>query len=148
MRIRFAQVVISFSVWGMGCMTVPSVSHRKYEFPKNSVFLEMPTAPRGHVIEKLGLVRAKVNFPSFDPERPEVEGDTYCRNYYNQAALQLLKFSQDKGGNAVANVRSVVFYLDGKHELFKAPECSDDGAEGQILLQGIAIRYKKVVVAE
>jgi hypothetical protein len=31
---------------------------------------------------------------------------------------------------------------DGKSETYKTPECSDDGGEGQILTQGVAVKWK------
>jgi uncharacterized protein YbjQ (UPF0145 family) len=75
-----------------------------------------------------------------------MEQDTYseglCRNYYNKAAYLLLKEAKKVGADAVIQVRSVVFMLDGKMSEFSTPECSDDGAEGEILLRGIAIKYK------
>ena len=35
----------------------------------------------------------------------------------------------------------VVYFRDGKSPRYKTPECADDGNEGQILLEGKAIRY-------
>ena len=72
----------------------------------------------------------------------EKDGDL-CRNYFNKAVQDLVKFAHDAGGDAVIDVKSVVLLLDGKTEMYPRPECSDEGAEGQALVRGIAIRWKK-----
>jgi hypothetical protein len=89
--------------------------------------------------EKLGLVRSKVNFLTLDPGREESE---LCRNYFNKAVKDLVKTAKNKGGDAVIDVKSVVFFEDGHMELYSTPECSDDGMEGQVLTQGIAVKWK------
>jgi hypothetical protein len=43
----------------------------------------------------------------------------------------------------VIDVKSVVFLENGKSELYPSAECADDGMEGQVLSQGIAIRWKE-----
>jgi hypothetical protein len=35
--------------------------------------------------------------------------------------------------------------LDGKMEEHETAECSDDGAQGEVLVRGVAIRYKPKV---
>jgi hypothetical protein len=94
----------------------------------------------GYRIEKLSVVKSKINFTSLDPNRDE---ETLCKNAYNQGAQALVKKAKAMGGHAVEGLRSVVFYFDGKSELMLTPECSDEGGEGQILVQGQAIRYLK-----
>lgn len=113
----------------------PTVKH--YDFPKGVAFLNEPK----RLYDKLGVVRTKVNFQSLDVNHDE---DMLCRNYYNKAVSDLVKRSRAHGGDAVIDVQSVVFLDDGHVERYKTPECSDDGYEGQILAQGIAIRWKKL----
>ena len=113
---------------------MPTPSHKKYTFPPN-VYLESVERP----YEILGRVRAKVDYETLDANREEKD---LCRNYYKKAATELLELAKKKGGDAVLEVRSVVFLVDGRTENYKTPECSDDGAEGQVLLQGIAVKWK------
>lgn len=121
-----------------GCSSDPaSPTVKHYEFPKGAAFLDEPTKP----FEKLGVVRTEVNYQSLDVNHDE---DMLCHNYYNKAVTDLVKRSRDHGGDAVIDVQSVVFLDDGHVEKYKTPECSDDGFEGQILAQGIAIRWKKL----
>jgi hypothetical protein len=35
----------------------------------------------------------------------------------------------------------VVFLADGRRETFDRPECTDDGEEGDVLVQGVAIQW-------
>ena len=51
--------------------------------------------------------------------------------------------ARHQGADAVVDIKSVVFLENGKQETYSTPECSDDGFEGQILLQGVAIKWKK-----
>ena len=67
-----------------------------------------------------------------------------CKNYYNKAARALLKEAKKVGADAVIKVRSIVMTMDTKVQEFPTPECSDDGAEAEILLRGIAIRFKRL----
>ena len=90
--------------------------------------------------QKLGVVRSKVNFSSADPFGEEAD---LCRNYYNRAVKDLVQLALKQQGDAVIDVRSVVLYQDGTTATFQTPECSDDGLEGQILAQGIAVRWQK-----
>lgn len=88
--------------------------------------------------KKLGQVRTKVNYNTLDWIHEE---DQLCRNYYNKGVHDLVKRAQDQGADAVIDIQSVVFNdLDGE-ETYPTPECSDDGQEGQILLQGIAVKW-------
>lgn len=113
---------------------MPEPKHVWKTFPEGA-FLGKPPKP----YQSLGVVRSKINFQTLDPNHDEV---MLCKNYFNQAARKLLEIARSKGADAVIEVKSVVFTMDGKSELFSTPECSDDGAEGQILAQGTAVRWK------
>lgn len=91
--------------------------------------------------EVLGVVKSKVNFPTLDMDKSE---ESLCRNYFNKAVHQLLEYARKNGGDAVIDVKSVVFLVDGRQETYSTPECSDDGDEGQILTQGVAIRWLEI----
>ena len=117
------------------CTTLPEPKFDKATFPENA-FVDDVTRP----YTKLGPVRSKVDFNMLDPGREEAE---LCRNYYNRAVRDLLKFAREKGADAVIGVRSVVMLENGKYENYKTPECSDEGQEGQILTQGIAVKWKR-----
>ena len=88
--------------------------------------------------EVLGTVRSKAEFPTLDPANEE---DALCANYFNKAVKDLVRRAKDKGADAVIKVSSVVFYENGRMESFPRPECSDDGEEGQVLVQGNAIKW-------
>ncbi len=79
-----------------------------------------------------------MNFPSLDVRNSEA---ALCKNYYNKAVTDLVKMAKEKGADAVLEVRSVVFYENGASDLLKGAECSDDGREGQILAQGLAVKW-------
>lgn len=117
---------------------MPTASHRPFKFPENAFFL--PPAGKEDV---LGSVKSKVNFNSLDLEH---EDEILCGNYFNKAVNDLLKAAKDKGADAVVDVRSVVYLMDGRMETFSRPECADDGDEGQVLTQGLAIRWEKPAV--
>lgn len=74
---------------------------------------------------------------------PEHEEKELCRNHFNKAVQDLLKLARKNGAEGIADVKSVVFLYDGRTELYPTPECSDDGEEGQVLLQAVAFRYAK-----
>lgn len=124
-------------IFTVQCTTLPTPKFKAYRFPKDLAFIEEPDRP----YEKLKVIKTKVNFSSMDPTHDENE---LCANYYNKAARDLVKRAKDLGGDAVIKVRSVVFYISGEQQFHKTPECADDGAEGQILLQGVAIRWKSM----
>ncbi len=120
-----------------GCSSsIPRVSHKQFEFPKGKAFLGQPKRP----YEKLGLVRAKANYSTFDPADAD-RGDQLCRNYFNKAVNDLVKFAEDKGGDAVIEIRAVTQLQTGQWEQHKKPECSDEGTEGQSLAEGIAVKW-------
>jgi hypothetical protein len=118
------------------CSSVPTPKHRKYSFSED---VYVSNVKRPYIV--LGQVRTKVDFPSLDPNSEERD---LCRNYYNKASQDLLKRAKDVHADAVIDAKSVVFLEDGRMETYPSPECSDDGEEGQVLLQGIAIKWKPV----
>ncbi len=121
---------------GFACSTIPEPKYKKYTFPQGSVFVDEKPTRRFKVI---GPVRVRVNFSSLNPEREEQE---LCRNYFNKGAKDLLKRAhRELKADAVIEVRSVVYFMDGKSTKYSTPECADDGNEGQVLLEGKAIRY-------
>jgi hypothetical protein len=107
----------------------------QHRFPKDAYVgdVKRPYKP-------LGLVKSRVDFSSLDERREE---DALCKNYYNKAVEDLLKRAREKGADAVIDVKSVVFLEDGRMETYATPECADDGHEGQILAQGIAVQWKQ-----
>lgn len=130
-----AAILLALAAGGdLGCASMPEPKFDKYEFPKKHVHVENVTRPR----KIIGEVKSRVDFTSLDPMRDE---KVLCNNYYNKAAKDLLKFAQEKGADAVIEVRSIVFLEDGRVEAYKTPECSDDGSEGQILLRGLAVKW-------
>lgn len=118
------------------CSSLPKVEHKVYRFP--------PDAYVGDVkrpYNVLGLVKSKIDYQTLDPNYEEKD---LCKNYYNKAVTDLVARARKKGADAVIDVKSVVFLEDGKQEFYKTPECADDGQEGQILAQGIAVHWKPV----
>ena len=123
-----------------GCAsTLPAERHAIYHFPSEAVFVEQPTGENtGRPMKALGWVRSKAHFPTLEQRTHD---SALCRNYYHKAAGQLLKEARKVGADAVIQVRSIVFLFSGQTQEFPTPECSDDGAEGEILLRGIAVQY-------
>lgn len=118
------------------CASLPDTKYKKYAFPEQDVFVDTKPTRRFKV---LGPVRVRVNFDSLNADR---EDQDLCRNYFNKGASDLFKRAKrDHKGDAVIDVRSVVYYMDGKSKKFSTPECADDGGEGQVLMEGRAIRY-------
>lgn len=116
-----------------GCSSVPEIKHTRHSFPPNA-FTHEPKRP----FEKLGLVRARASYVTLDPNQEE---DWLCVNYYNRAVRDLLKFARDAGGNGVVSVRSVTYLMDGRQEMHPTAECTDDGEGGEVLVQGIAVKW-------
>lgn len=113
-----------------------------FRFPETGVYLEEPTgkdADRPYKI--LGWVKAKETWPTLEQDLSN--NQLLCKNYFNKAARSLLKEANKVHGDAVVKMRSVVILLDGKLEEHVTPECSDDGAQGELLVKGIAIQYIK-----
>ena len=117
-----------------GCASFSPPKQKSYDFPKGQAYVNEVKRP----YYRIGVVRSKVNFPSLDPEHDE---QFLCRNYYNKAVADLVKYAKQKGADAVIEVRSVVFFEDGRTQSHKTPECSDDGQEGQILAEGVAVKW-------
>ncbi len=89
----------------------------------------------------LGSVKSKATYVTLDPNH----GDQFlCRNYFNKAVRDLVRLSKDHGGDAVIDVKSLVFYMNGQQDVFSSAQCSDDGATGEVLVQGIAVKWKKL----
>ena len=132
----YRTLILGFFLLLHGCSTIPEVEHDTYEFPKGEAFVKRPKSP----IEILGTVKARVEFPTLDSK---LNFEKLCFNYYNKGVERLLKYARAEDADIVVDVRSVVFLIDGRHELYESPECSDDGQEGQILLQATAARWVK-----
>lgn len=141
---RFAAYVLGVFIVGVslsGCATsLPEERHDTFHFPEKLVYVEEPTGEfQGRQYEVLGWVRTKVHFPTMeqDPNNQKI-----CNNYYNKGARDLLKEAKKAKGDAVIKVRSVVILFNGKTEEYPTAECSDDGAEGEILMKGISVKWK------
>lgn len=128
-------VLILILILPLGCSSLPSVKHSWHKFPEGKAFIGEPKKP----YETLGIVRSEVNFPTLDPENSE---ERLCQNYFNKGVTQLVEYAKKQGGDAVIDVKSVVFLMDGRSEVYPKAECSDDGGEGQVLVRGIAVRWK------
>ncbi len=120
------------------CATLPEPVVKPHSFPKDA-YIDEPGRP----FDTVGLVRTKVEWVSLNPSRDE---DELCVNYYNKAVGDLIKRGRERGADAVIRVRTVTFLIDGRHETHRTPQCSDDGGEGQVLAEGIAIRWKPMEV--
>jgi hypothetical protein len=118
-----------------GCASLPDSQYQKIPFPKKHAHLsETPPFPA----EILGVVRAKISFPTTDPEH---ELEELCLSAFNQGAHDLIKKAKKtyKTATDVIGIQSIVFFLDGTKKAYPQAECSDDGNEGQVLMQGQAI---------
>lgn len=136
--IRFFVVSSCALVFATACTTLPSTRKiEKHAFPKKDAFVGVPERPH----DVIGRVRTKVTWPSL--LNPEFEDDALCKNFYNKAAADLVKRARDAGGDAVADIKTVVFLADGRQEIHSTPECVDDGEEGEILATGVVVRWKK-----
>ena len=118
-----------------GCSTLPPSKYKHYAFPKNEAFYGNTQRP----YRTLGSVRSKVDYDSLDDNHEEKD---LCTNYFNKSVRDLVSMAKKKGGDAVIDVKSVVYLEDGKQESYPRAECSDDGMEGQSLTQGIAVKWK------
>ena len=122
--------ILSFAA----CATVPEPKYTTYKFPSKIAFFGEP----GRAYQVLGPVKSRVEYPSLDPAREEKK---LCENYFNKSVRQLLGYAKKQGADAVIDVSSVVFLEDGRRETYKSAECSDDGMQGQVLTQGIAVKW-------
>ena len=132
---HFAPMLLIAFVLGVGCTTLPEPKVTKYAFPTKTAFIGDPGRP----YQVLGQVRTKKEFMTLDPNHEEA---FLCKNYYNKAVADLVKRSKAQGGDAVIDVKSVVLLVDGRHEYYATAECSDEGDGGQILVQGIAVKWR------
>ncbi len=125
----------------MGCATeLPAEKHSVFSYPDDLVYTELPTGKfKDRPYEVLGWVRSKAHFPTLEQD---VGNQVLCKNYFNKAAAGLLKEAAKAQGDAVIQVRSIVIFMDGSVHEYPTPECSDDGAEGEVLVKGVAIRWK------
>jgi hypothetical protein len=128
---------VGVSALGYGCATLPEPKHEHFQFPQDKAFVGKPERK----YEVLGSVKSKISFQTIDPEAAGVSDKKLCRNYYNAAVQKLVEYAKAKGADAVMDVRSTVFFMDGTSKNYEKPECFDDGAEGQVLTQGIAIKF-------
>jgi len=137
--ISLKRVVLFGAVLGIvsACTSLPTPKVSRYAFPKDGVYLGEPDRP----YEVLGIVRSQATWPTL--LLPDSNEEALCRNHYNKAVKDLLKRARAAGGDAVASIKSVVFLATGKREEYTTPECSDDGESGEILLEGVAVRFKR-----
>ena len=133
--VRKISLLLAIFIALSSCTTLPKVVHEKHKFPQHA-YVGNPERP----FKKLGLVKTKVIYPTLDPDSDE---RVLCKVYYNKAVKDLLKRAHDVKADAVIDVHTAVFMIDGRSEVFKTPECTDDGQEGQVLVEGIAVRWKK-----
>lgn len=126
---------LATTVLAYACASVPENKVKPAVWPKNA-FVDVPAYP----YDILGDVKTRVDYNALDFDHDEF---FLCKNAFARAAKDLVRFARENGGDAVIETRSVVFNLDGSTESFESPECTDDGAEGQILARGIAVRWKR-----
>ena len=93
----------------IGCSTLPPSTFKHHKFPKTEAFYGDITRP----YQTLGTVRSKVDFNSLDDSHEEKD---LCNNYFNKAVRDLVRMSKDKGGDAVIDLKSVVYLADGRQE--------------------------------
>lgn len=118
-----------------GCATgMPNVHHKKISFPKEA-YMGEPDRP----YEKLGLVKSRSDYVSVSADDDETN---LCKNYFNDSVTKLVDLAKEQGGDAVIQVRSVVYLLNGKSEALPSAECAEENGESQNLAMGIAIKWK------
>jgi hypothetical protein len=120
------------------CATLPDQKVERFTYPKEQAIVG---DAKGRPYRVLGTVRSRVDYNSLNPD---VDEKVLCKNYYNKSVRELVRDAKKQGADAVIDVRSVVFYDDGPSKTFPTPECSDDGGQGQILTQGIAVKWKPI----
>jgi hypothetical protein len=110
--------------------------------------VEGPLLPKGvffgappYKHKTLGVVRSTREYPTLNIEMTPALEEAFCRKAFADAVRELLKTAKANGADGVADVHSVVFLADGRRETFDRPECTDDGAEGDVLVQGVAIQW-------
>lgn len=116
------------------CSTLPEAKVARFRFPKDAHVGDVKRPYR-----TLGQVRSRADYNTLNPNQEE---QSLCRNYYNKAVTDMVRIARKAGASAVIDVKTVVFLEDGRVETHATPECSDDGSEGQVLVQGIAVVWK------
>jgi hypothetical protein len=116
------------------CATLPMPSKlHRYAYPKEA-FIRDPKRP----YRVLGVVRSKAEYNSLNPD---FEESALCRNYFNKAVADLVRIARKQDADAVVEVRAVTFLIDGRTEMYPQAECADDGEGGQVLVQGLAVKW-------
>lgn len=140
-RRRGPVALVCLILLSASCSSLPSAEYHEYAFPTASAYPGVPQAK--HI--RLGMVSAKVNYPSMSPPTLDVQREEaeFCRNYFNKAVIEMVALAQKKGGEAIIEIRSVVTYRDGKREVLVGPECTDDGVEGQVVTQAVVVKWLK-----
>ncbi len=132
---KHTQLVLLALVFCSACSSLPTVTHKKYPFPEKAHIGVPKNLPP---YEKLGLVKARATFETMELDS---DPDARCRNYFNKAVKDLVRIAAENKGDAVIDVRSVTFLMDGKTETYPRPECVDEGDVGEVYVQGISIRF-------
>lgn len=104
--------------------------------PKGAFFGEPP-----YRYKSVGVVRATKEYPTLNIEMTEELEEAYCKKAFAEAVRELLQSAKANGADGVADIHSVVFLADGRRETYDRPECTDDGEEGDVLVQGVAIQW-------
>ncbi len=138
-RIRCVALALALTLT-TACTTAVKSEFSLHHFPKGKAFVERPQRP----FEILGSVKAKADFSTLETDEPRRADQSICRNYYNKAVKDLVRLAKRHGGDAVIQVRSVTFLETGQSETYSTPECADDGGEGQVLVTGIVVKWKKM----
>lgn len=107
---------------------------KRYVFPKSKAFVGNVERPYTIV----GTIRTKVTYNSLNPLYDE---QTLCVNFYNKGVHDLVMQAKKVGAEAVIKVQTVTYTPDGKFEVHQTPECTDDGEESEVLLEGVAVNW-------
>lgn len=132
---RVSALGLLIFAWGCASSSLPTAKFERVSFPKDAHIGDVKRP-----YETLGMVRTKINYPSLDPNREE---DQLCQNAFNQAARDLLERARKNKADAIIDLKSVTLLESGQWETHASAQCSDDGQEGQILAQAIAVRWKR-----
>ena len=130
-------LIVAFSVI-VGCAgKKPRSSASSEPLLPGAVFYGAPARK----YQTLGVVRASKSYPTLNQELTDEQEALLCKKAFNDAARELLKNARDNGGDAVADLHSVIYLAEGRRETYDKPECTDDGEEGEVLVQGVAIKW-------
>ncbi len=116
------------------CTSLPKPKQTYYSFPKDA-YIQAPKRP----MQTMGSVKSRADYPSLDATHEEQE---LCRNYFNKAVGDMVRMAKERGADAVVDVKSIVVMEDSRVETYPKPECADDGESGQVLVHGIAVKWK------